>query len=118
MLAAGGLRMIDVSDRYELKSWLQQQPAEVSVAVAARAALRNLPVLGLLSSGRSVPKKLRATVVLPVFRAAATALTIARYPGIGGEFAADGSRVVGGEGAAGGGEGGGAGAPAVSGVAG
>jgi hypothetical protein len=79
--------MIDAFTSEKRWEWLDERPSQVSVAMAARAALRALPVLGALSSKRSIPKDRRAKVVLPVFRAVATAWTAARYPVVGGQNA-------------------------------
>jgi hypothetical protein len=84
----GFTRMIDVRIPEKLRDWLKGQPVQVSVAMGGRAAARVLPVLGVLSSKRSVPKAHRANIVLPIFRAVSTALTAARYPVIGAEDAA------------------------------
>jgi hypothetical protein len=64
----------------ELETWLHQKPRQVSVVVAARSALRAVPVLsnvgalhkeGMGEAGR--------TLVLPVFRALAVAWTAGAY---------------------------------------
>jgi hypothetical protein len=62
----------DPSDFKAFRSWLEQQPSEWSVVIAARAALRVLPLL-------RAQKKLSA-IILPVFRATAIARFAAKYP--------------------------------------
>jgi hypothetical protein len=79
--------MIDLATRGKLTNWLKGQPVQISVTLAARAAARVLPALGVLSSKRSVPKDQRAKIVLPVFRAVAAGLAAARYRFIGAQNA-------------------------------
>ena len=78
---------LNFDHRDELERWLNEQPREVSVAIAARAALRALPLLATDSrlSGKEREKAL-STLVLPVFRAMAAPWAAARYPAHGAEL--------------------------------
>jgi hypothetical protein len=83
LLAEGPLAEID--NREELKAWLRKWPREVSVAFAARAALRALPVLQEARGG-DFQGGFFADVVLPVFRATGVAWAAAKYPAQATEF--------------------------------
>ncbi len=75
--------LADLKNNDALRAWLRTQPREVSVALAARAALRVLPIL--LTAER---KGYMRDVVLPVFRAAAVAWAAGKYPARETELAA------------------------------
>jgi hypothetical protein len=85
-----GSGLPDVTDRKQLAAWLNEQPPAVSVAIAARAALRVLPILVLefQARGSRPPEEIAAALVLPVFRAAAVPWVAANYPTYGTELAA------------------------------
>ncbi|MEM1048201.1 MAG: hypothetical protein AAGL24_18775 [Pseudomonadota bacterium] len=57
-------------DRQSLDEWLEGKPVHFGVAIASRAALRVLPLLGF---GDLPSDKFRNTILLPCFRATATA---------------------------------------------
>ena len=72
--------LADIKNHNELEAWLQRrQQREVSVAFAARAALRVLPILWQ-ARGRGFKGDFLAGIVLPVFRATGVAWVTARYP--------------------------------------
>ena len=58
-------------DRNELEAWLREQPPEVSVAIAARCALRVLPFVEPAIGFTDAP----AAALLPVYRASSLAFT-------------------------------------------
>ena len=101
--------MAEFSNRDEVKRWLDAiEPAErrreVAVALAARAALRVLPLLGRELRFRLLrPDEILSARVLPCLRATGTAWVGARYPAHSNElrayaaaaaFAAAGARAV------------------------
>lgn len=68
--------MVDFSNREEVEAWLRDQPREVAVTLAARAAGRVLPAL--VREPRSNRRRF-AVLVLAVFRANALARAAAKY---------------------------------------
>ncbi|MGO9771291.1 MAG: hypothetical protein ACLPSW_17410 [Roseiarcus sp.] len=78
--------MVDFRDREEVKRWLDAiEPAErrrdVAVALAARAALRVLPLLGReLTEGKRKRGDILSYLVLPCLRATALPWTASKYP--------------------------------------
>jgi len=59
-----------------LERWLADKPQEVAVVLAARVALRAMPVLATYTSSN----RISSDFILPIFRAVATAWVVGRYP--------------------------------------
>ncbi|MBI3673888.1 MAG: hypothetical protein HY245_10815 [Rhizobiales bacterium] len=70
----------DVTSRKELENWLTTQPRDVSVAIAARAALRVLPILATAFRGFRKAGTITRSIVLPLIRGSAMSLVAAKYP--------------------------------------
>lgn len=68
-------------DLKELETWLNTQPRDVSLAIAARAALRVNPLL--MSLVRAKPAEYASTILLPVLRATAVPWASAGFPARG-----------------------------------
>jgi hypothetical protein len=71
--------LAEIKNIGELAAWLRTQPREVSVAFAARVALRVLPILHD-SRVQGFKVDFFADIVLPVFRATGVAWAVAKYP--------------------------------------
>ncbi|HTQ34677.1 MAG TPA: hypothetical protein VMI30_10930 [Stellaceae bacterium] len=67
---------INFADFDEARAWFGRQKREVCVALAARAALRVLPLIWRARQVEAFPTR----IALPVFRAGFVAWTIAEYP--------------------------------------
>lgn len=79
--------MVEFTNAREFEAWLQDKPREWAAVLAARAALRVLP---LIANQRLVgDRDFAAAIALPVFRANALAQAAARYPAYAAGFSAD-----------------------------
>ena len=67
---------IDLNSREDLEGWLEEQPLEIVVGTAARAALRVFPLFGLLE----FREKYVNAVLLPLLRGLALSWIGATYP--------------------------------------
>ena len=78
--------MVNFSNRDEVKRWLDTiEPArrrrEVAIAMAARAALRVLPLVGReLTAGGRARGEILSALVLPTLRASAAPWVVGKYP--------------------------------------
>jgi len=73
--------VVEFSDIDEVEAWLEDKPREIAIAIAARAALRAVPILASVVYPRESAKRQHArNVILPTFRAVATPWVLARYP--------------------------------------
>jgi len=73
--------LADIKNRSQFEAWLRKQPREVAVALAARVALRVLPVV-------QTAKGYKGCLVVAVFRATAVSWSKAKYPAHETELAA------------------------------
>ncbi|MHB8886713.1 MAG: hypothetical protein ACYC5H_16845 [Methylovirgula sp.] len=71
--------LVDVTNQKELRAWLRTQPRQISVVLAARAALRMLPMLWATDVS-PYDRRVGGEIILPVFRASALAWAAANYP--------------------------------------
>lgn len=76
--------MVRFHSEEDVSKWLQNQPFEVSVTIAARAALRQLPILDRELSHYARYKlgihELASVLILPTFRALAISWVVAAHP--------------------------------------
>ena len=83
--------MVAITSREDLERWLRDQPREVSVGIAARAALRVLPLLASAFEAqrrrKKSPRAVSTDIVLPAIRAMALPLAAAEYPAKGNAIA-------------------------------
>jgi hypothetical protein len=75
--------LTDFKNRSQLEAWLGKQPPDVAIVLAARAALRVLPV-----AQTAKHEGFTGVLVLPVFRATIFSWVAAKYPAQRTEFAA------------------------------
>ncbi|AXS39920.1 hypothetical protein [Breoghania sp. L-A4] len=82
--------MAEQFDRDEFERWLKTQPREVSLAIASRAALRVMPLLGIILEVEELDDAgwFGSVVLLPLLRGMALPWAAAIYPAHGREFAA------------------------------
>ncbi len=70
--------MVEITNREELEAWLGSKGRDAASPIAARAALRVLPLVVEFSSEDWEARS--ATIVLPMFRAIATSWFVGRWP--------------------------------------
>jgi hypothetical protein len=70
--------LVEIKNRDALEAWLRKQPREVSIAFAARAALRILPIVKGETS--AVSSLIPGAILVPAFRATAVSWAAAQYP--------------------------------------
>ena len=77
----------DIKDRRSFRAWLETQPGEVGVLMAARAALRVLPLFAHFAEKAASPRQF-ADLTASLFRATALARVAGTYPTRAKELAA------------------------------
>ena len=82
--------MAKIESRDDLEKWLNGRPPEVARIIAARAALRVLPLVVAGRRRQPGPEEMRAFVALTsaVFRCTALARAAGKYPARANDFAA------------------------------
>ncbi len=88
--------VVEFRNRKDIQDWLMDKPREVSVAIAARAALRVLPLM----NGARREENFESAILLPVFHGAAIPAFAGTWPKAGMD-AARAARAAAGAGAAG-----------------
>ena len=71
--------MVDFTKSKEAQQWLEEQPSEVVVPLAARRALRSLPLIVVYQREKPA-RTFFVEKVLPCFRASAVAWATANFP--------------------------------------
>jgi hypothetical protein len=66
--------VVNFEDRVATHEWFNKQPSEVAVVLAARAALRVLPLVA--QTNEESAEQVLSVVVLPCFRAAAVSWAV------------------------------------------
>jgi hypothetical protein len=79
---------INFKSHMDIRNWFKQQSRDVMVVFAARAALRVLPVFASLPGFEDPENTHAKVIILPVFRAMATALLAGAWPSRAGTAAA------------------------------
>ena len=70
--------MVEIADYESAKAWFERKPSEICVAMAARAALRIVPIFDWSLEGNAQER--RAALILPSLRAMAVASLAGRLP--------------------------------------
>ncbi len=72
--------MVDLAKQEGFEEWLRTQPRDICIVIAVRAALRAFPVLAEEFGRRRKNQTVSRDIVLPVVRALASSLAVAKYP--------------------------------------
>ena len=65
-------QLVEITNPEQLEAWLRTQPREIAIALAARAALRVVPI-AWSARGGELEDDWFSHLVLPIFRATAAA---------------------------------------------
>jgi hypothetical protein len=76
--------VVNITQREDLRLWLESKPRDWALVIAARAALRVAPMAATAFRLRS--GKARRTIVLPIFRGMAAAWVANMWPNVRGEY--------------------------------